>query len=315
MAEGYTSDPSIEQAQLAVFEDNIHHLEQKTTCKVVASGAVEMTSSLGNTHQMTRMERIELQAADERNSLKQFSSFNMDRRSFSMYRYVKNIVIDDKDDINELIADPTSAITRNLVYGLKRAEERFALHAAVGDAMTGRSDRQQTPVSLLKDKNGVPSINVKVSGFDYTTLIKVRTRFGNNEVEMLDGASAFMTMSEKGTLLLDDRYINSRYNSDQNAESGEIMTATGFKVIDLPGSNSTTDRHQAPYLPETTTSRKLIFLAPGALWMATKLNRLHVYRSQMHTGSMVASVDYWIGCVRKEGALVETVDVNIEVAS
>ena len=152
-----TISPSIDQAQLQMFRDNFMALTQQTKSRLVGAGVAMFMSSDGKTHNIARIGRLELDQVDGRNPDKQIEDYSLDNRQFSKNRFTKTIIVDAKDDINELIADPRSNILRELNNAKERVIDRVIVDAAVGAVLTGAPD--STPTSTSASTDGVISVD------------------------------------------------------------------------------------------------------------------------------------------------------------
>jgi len=304
-----TTSPSITQAQLQMFRDNFYELTQQTKSRLVGAGVAMFMSSDGKTHNFARMGRLELDKVDGRNPDKQYEDYSVDNRQFSKDRYTKTVTIDAKDDINELISDPTSNILRQLNNAKERVIDRVIAKNAIGSVKVGSPD--QTPTELTAANDGVLEVDAS-AGVTYEKIQEITQNFINNDFDYDDfkGSCVVVSGKENTDLMGEIEFINNDYISSRPVEEG-IMKETGtYKVVMFAGSDSNITVNN-PVIPEGTTTRSCMVLAPEAVAVAMELADLSVEKSAKKVNSYDITIDYWIGAMRTEGVKVQTLKTTI----
>lgn len=305
-----TINPSIDQAALLNFKDSFWTLAQQTKSRLVNEGAVMMMDPNGKTNNMSRIGRLELQEVNTRNPDKQYSDYALDNRQFSKRRFTTTVTIDALKDINELIADPTSPILKMLDAAKERVIDRIAVQAAVGDVLVGASD--STPSTVTAANDGVITVD-GTAGVTYSVIQKVTENFINNDVEMSDfmGACIAVSGAENTDLMNEDKFINNDFISARPVEDGYQKNVGMYKVIMFAGSVTGGITVTSPVLPEGSTTRKCVVLAPNSIAMSMKVGRVDVERSNRKVNSFDITIDLWINAMRTEGVLVQIISATI----
>jgi len=305
-----TISPSIDQGQLQMFRDNFMELTQQTKSRLVGAGVAMFMSSDGKTHNVARIGRLELDQVDGRNPDKQIEDYSLDNRQFSKNRFTKTIIVDAKDDINELIADPRSNILRELNNAKERVIDRVIIDAAVGAVLTGAPD--STPTSTSAATDGVISIDAS-AGLTYEKIQEVTQNFINNDFDYEDfiGSVIAISGSENTDLMGETEFINNDYISGRPVEDGVMKSAGKYKMIMFAGSDGTVTPKN-PVLNEGATLRKCVVLAPQSIAVAMELSDLSVTKSATKVNSYEITIDYWIGAMRTEGVKVQILSTTIE---
>ena len=203
----FTIDPSIDQASLLQFQENYWELAQQKNTRLGGSRAVIYLPSRGKTNNMARIGRLELTEVDGRNPNKQYGDYALDNRLLTKRRFTKTIQIDEKDDINELIKDPSSDILTQLVHAKNRVIDRVIAASAVGDVLTGAPDA--TPTTTTAATDGVITITA-TGGVDYSDIVEVTQNYINNDLEMEDFRGSVIALSgkENSDLMAISQFIN-----------------------------------------------------------------------------------------------------------
>lgn len=305
-----TISPSIDQAALLNFQDSFHELAQQTNSKLVGSNAVYFLPSKGKTSNMARIGRLELVEVNTRNPDKQYSDYNLDNRQFQKRRFTLTVQIDAKYDINELIKDPTSDILKQLNNAKERVIDRIAIAAATGPVLTGGPDVAPTSTSAASD--GVITVSA-TSGVVYATVQTIVQNFINNDVPMdvWQGASFCITGKENTNLMNETNFINNFYITGKPVERSTMENAGALKIVMFAGSVNGGATVTNPILPEASTTRSCVVLAPKAVAMAMELADLSVTKSATKVNSWDITIDFWINAMRTEGALVQIVTTTM----
>ena len=301
---------SSDQGLLQIFSDNFYLLTQQTKSKFINSGAAFFLPSKGKVINFTRMGRTELVAVSGRNPDKQYVDFSTDNRQMVKSRYTRTFLIDEKDDINELITDPTSAIYETINYAKERTIDRVIAANAVGSVLIGRPDRQTTSLSAAND--GVLTVTA-TSGLTYAKVQEITENFINNDVDysMFQGSVLAISGAENTDLTSEDEFINNDYIKTDAVGKGVVDSAGTYKTIMFAGSKTGGITVTNPVLPEASSVRTCMVLAPQSVGVAMEVNSLRIEQAAGKVGSKEITIDFWIGAMRKEGVLVQKVNTTI----
>jgi len=305
-----TYNPSIDQGAKLNFMDSFYELAQQTESKLVKTGAVMFLPSKGKTNNMARIGRLELTEVNTRNPDKQYGDYALDNRQFTKRRFTKTIQIDAKYDINELLKDPTSDIINQLNYAKERVVDRIAIAAAVGDVLVGAPDAAPSTISAATD--GVLTVTA-TSGFVYGTIQSITQNFINNELGYMDfsGSTVCITGKENTSLMSEDKFINNDYISGRPVEKGVLDKAGAYHIELFAGSVNGGVQVANPILPEVSTTRSCVVLAPNSVAMAIEIGDMGVDKSATKVNSYDITIDLWINAMRTEGVKVQIATTTI----
>lgn len=301
--------PDLSEVQKQTFENTFYMLSQQKENPFLSSEALIYVSDKGKAHNLGRIGRTELVEVNVRNPLKQYADFDVDNRQFSMKRFTKTFQIDAKDDINDLIADPTSYLMKNLEYASKRTICRQVINGAVGAVLTGAPNAALTSVSATDD--GV-IFNTATGGLDYSDIQALTQNYINNDMDLNDLYGTLLCISgkENSELMGITQFINNDYISTQVVNEGIARRAGVYKTALFAGSDSNITVAN-PILPEATTTRSCVVLAPRSIAISYKLNSLRIERANDRVDSNDATIDLWIGTMRVEGPKVQVLTTTI----
>ncbi len=305
-----TTSPSIDQAALLNFQDSFFALAQQTKSKLVATRAINFLPSKGKTNNMARIGRIELDEVNSRNPDKQYGDYALDNRLFQKRRFTKTIQIDKKYDINELLKDPTSDILTQLNNAKERTIDRIALAAAVGSVLVGGPDTAPSSVTAASD--GVITVD-GTGGFTFEVVQAITQNFINNELQYSDfqGTTLCITGSENTDVMGEVEFINNLYIKSLPDQAGVATQLGTYNVAMFAGSSTGGGTITQPYLPEGTTTRSCVALAPMAIAMAMELGDMGMEKSATKVNSYDITIDLWINAMRTEGARVIIITTTI----
>jgi len=305
-----TYNPSIDQGAKLNFIDSFHELAQQTESKLVKSGAITFLPSQGKTNNMARIGRIELVEVDTRNPDKAYGDYALDNRQFTKRRFTRTVQIDAKYDINELLKDPTSDILKQLNNAKERVVDRIAVARAVGDVLVGAPD--EAPSSLSAATDGVLTVTA-TSGFVYATVQSITQNFINNDVPYsnFSGSTICITGKENTSLMGEDKFINNDYISSGPVEKGVMEKAGAYRVELFAGSVNGGVQVTSPILPEVSTTRSCVVLAPNSIAMSMEIGEMDVMKSATKVNSYDITIDLWINAMRTEGVLVQIVTTTM----
>lgn len=300
----------LDQAAVTQFERNFMQLVQQKQSRLEASGIVKYLPTDGKWNTLPRMGKIELVEANGRNPLKQYTDYSVDNRMLRKRRFTASILLDEKDDVNELIADPTSYIMDNLIAAKNRVADRVYAAAAIGPVLVGSPNGPQSYVSAAND--GVATIDA-TSGVNYGTYTAVMETFVNKDVpmEMILATKLLFTGKENTALMNEDKFINNLYIGAHPVDDGYMKSLGKMDVILFAGSVTGGISVANPILPEGTTVRHCMALAPQAIAASAELASLRIEKSNRHVNSKELTIDYWINAMRTEGARVIDIQTTI----
>lgn len=299
----------IDQAAATQFERNFMTLVQQRQSLLEASGVVRFLPTDGKWNTLPRIGKLELVEVDGRNPLKQYTDYSVDNRMLRKRRFTASVLLDEKDDVNELIADPTSYIMDSLLAAKNRVADIVYAHAAIGPVLVGSPNGPQTYLSAAND--GVAKIDA-TSGVNYGTYTSIMQTFINKEVpmEMIGRSRLLLTGKENTALMNEDKFINNNYVGARPVETGTVNKVGQFGVILFAGSEDGGITVPNPVLPEDASTRHCLALAPDAIAASAELASLRVERSNRHVNSKELTIDYWINAMRTEGARVIDIETT-----
>ncbi len=300
----------IDQAALTQFERNFMTLAQQKQSKLEASGVVRYLPTDGKYNTLPRIGKLELVEVNERNPLKQYTDYSVDNRMLRKRRFTTSVLLDNKNDVNELIADPTSYIMESLLAAKNRSIDRVITSSAIGPVLVGSPNGPQEYLSAEDD--GVAVVDA-TSGVNYGTYTSITETFINKEIpmDMIDRVKLLITGKENTALMNEDKFINNRYISARPVEKGVVNQAGVYDVILFAGSVNGGITVENPILPEETTIRHCLALAPESVAVSMELASLRVEQSAKHVNSKELTIDFWINGMRTEGARVIDVKTTI----
>lgn len=310
MGLSYTTSPSIDQAARLNFQDSFFALAQQTKSKLVSTRAIQFLPSKGKTNNFARIGRLELDEVNMRNPDKQFGDYALDNRLFTKRRFTKTVQIDMKYDVNELLKDPTSDILNQLNNAKERVIDRVAIAAAVGSVLVGGPDTAPSTVTAATD--GVVTLD-GTGGFVYEVVQAITQTFINSDLQYDDfrGATICVTGTENTDLMGEDQFINQLYIRSAVDMAGVAQQIGTYSVAMFAGSSTGGGTIAQPVLPETSTQRTCVVLAPNSIAMAMEIGDMGVEKSSAKVNSMDITVDLWINAMRTEGVRVVAITTTI----
>lgn len=305
-----TSSPSISQGALLNFQRQFYQMTQQTKSKLVKTGAIIYLPSQGKTNEMARMGRLELTEVNSRNPDKVYTDYAIDNRQFTKRRFTATVVVDAKHDINELIADPTSGIINALDAAKERGIDRVAVQAAVGNVLIGGPDTAPTSLSAAND--GVITVDGS-AGMTYEVIQAVTQNFINSDLQydQFQGSSVLLTGKENAQLMGEIEFVNNLYMPSKAVGKGVLDEAGTYLTQFFAGSVSGGAQALNPILPEGTTTRSCVVLAPGSIAMAMELAALKVSESATKVNSNEITIDFWINAMRTEGVKTQIITTTM----
>ena len=300
---------TIAPAMLLQFEKAFHVAAQQKQTLLSGSGVVKYLTPEGKTNNYASMEAFELQEALGQNPNKIYGDYTTSNRQMSKRRFTKTIYIDDKDDVNELIADPTSYLVQGLVYAKNRVIDKIISDAAIGNVLIGAPNAAPTSTSAASD--GVKTVDA-TSGLDYSSIQEITQNFINNNltIDEIRGSVLAISGQENTALMGEEKFINNDYLNGSSVNAGIINNAGIYKTALFAGSVTGGATVTAPILDEAGTTRSCLVLAPQSILVSMKLNDLRIEPSYTKVGSNEVTIDLWINAMRSEGKRVQILETT-----
>lgn len=293
-------------AMLQTFEKAFHVAAQQKQTLLSGSGVVKYLPVEGKTNNYASMEAFELSKVEGQNPNKVYGDYTTSNRQMSKDRYTKTIYIDDKDDINDLIADPTSYLVQGLVYAKNRVIDTVIARAAAGNVLIGAPNAAPNSVTAAND--GVLTVDA-TAGLDYADIQKVTENFINNNlpIEEIRGSLLAITGKENSALMSDEKFINNDYMNGSTVNAGIVSKAGIYQTALFAGSVNGGIAVANPILAESEGdhTRSCLVLAPNSILLSMKVNDLRIEPSYTKVGSKEVTIDFWIGSMRSEGKRVQ----------
>lgn len=300
---------TIAPAMLLQFEKAFHVAAQQKQTLLSGSGVVKYLTPEGKTNNYASMEAFELQEALGQNPNKIYGDYTTSNRQMSKRRFTKTIYIDDKDDVNELIADPTSYLVQGLVYAKNRVIDKIISDAAIGNVLIGAPNAAPTSTPAASD--GVKTVDA-TSGLDYSSIQEITQNFINNNltIDEIRGSVLAISGQENTALMGEEKFINNDYLNGSSVNAGIINNAGIYKTALFAGSVTGGASVTSPILDETGTTRSCLVLAPQSILVSMKLNDLRIEPSYTKVGSNEVTIDLWINAMRSEGKRVQILETT-----
>lgn len=301
---------TIDNGAKITFEEQFMHQAQQERSKLENSPAIKHIDPRGKTHNMATIGSLELVEAKGRNPLKIYADYNLDNRMMTKHRYTLSVLLDEKQDVNELIKDPTSDLMQNLLKAKSRVTDRICCSAAGGDVIVGRPDRAGNLVSATND--GVVTVDA-TAGLTAAKIGEITENFINADIDMEDisKTTLLFTGKENTALMNEEKFINNDYIGSRPVESGVQKNVSGFNVVLFAGSSAGVGTKANPILEETATERTCLALAPNSIALSMELAKFDVEPSPQHVNSKVLTIDLWINAMRIDGKRVQKIKTTI----
>lgn len=148
------------------------------------------------------------------------------RRKVSLADYEWADLIDDQDKIRMLI-DPESAYAQAAMWAMGRAMDDVLIKAALGTAYSGVAGATAVPMPASQFIGAVASN--AVSNLNVATLIKVKSLFGQNDVDESIPLHIAVSQKQIDALLGETQVTSADYNTIKALVKGEVDTFMGFK--------------------------------------------------------------------------------------
>jgi len=212
------------QAFVKGFSDNIFHLAQQKGSRLrpfvrneVQNAEVDFYDRLGPTSAIKKVGR---------HSDTPLVNSDHSRRGVKMNDYEWADLIDKEDRIRALI-DPTSPYAMSAAWALGRAMDLEIIDAALGSAITGK-EGDSTQAQLAAQYVGAVA-STAVSNLNVATLIKVKSLFGQADVDENEMLHIAVSQKQIDGLLGENQVTSADYNAIKALVHGEVDTFMGFK--------------------------------------------------------------------------------------
>jgi len=157
-----------------------------------------------------------------------------DRRRVALRDFDWSDLIDRQDRLR-MLADPTSAYTRNAVMAFNRVKDDLIIEAAFGPAYTGKTGATVVsfPAGNSIAVNYVETGSAQNSNLTTGKLRRARYLFGKSEVttDITYDLVCVVDPSQLQALLRDSTVQSSDFNTVKALVNGEIDTWMGFKFV------------------------------------------------------------------------------------
>jgi hypothetical protein len=304
---GQTSN---DQARKLILADSLYRLAEQKQSKLASAGIATFVPSEGLIYNFTRTGKTELVEVGDRNPLKQYENTAFDNRQFSKRRFTRTFLLDEKQDIDELIVDPTSEIVSGLNYAANRVQDKIGVGGVLGSVLVGMPGGQTTSRTAAQD--GVKTIDA-TGGLTYDRIQEITRNFQNSDLDISDYQNAVIAVTgkEQVNLMGEDKFINSRFINGRPVEDGYQSGVGMYRLANFAGSVNGVNVYQNPILPEVSGVRNCFVACPNSILMMMEIARLDITKSDPHVNSWSVTIDMWIGAMRKEGILVQQINTTI----
>jgi hypothetical protein len=110
----------------------------------------------------------------------------------------------------------------------------------------------------------------------------------------------------------EDKFINNDYINGRPVEDGIMKELSRLYSLELfAGSVNGGAQVTMPILPEATTTRTCVVLAPSSILMSMEIGSMEVTKNPIKVNSFDITIDLWINAMRKEGALVKLITTTM----
>lgn len=215
---------TINQAFVKQYSANIFHLSQQKGSKLrpfvrveSQKGEVEFFERLGPTAALKKVSR---------HSDTPLVNSDHSRRAVYLSDYEWADLIDKQDMIRTLI-DPANPYVQSASMALGRSQDDEIIAAALGTAYAGKEG--DTPIILPASQYVGAVASSAVSNLNVATLIRVKEKFGVNDVDSSIPLHIAVSQRQISSLLNENEVTSADYNAIKALVYGEVDTFMGFK--------------------------------------------------------------------------------------
>ena len=245
----------ITEAFVRQYKANIFHLSQQKGSRLRAF--VRQESQRGQIGLFERLHSSAAQRKAGRHSDTPLMNIEHSKRAAFMYDYEWADLIDDEDKVRTLI-DPENAYVQAAMMSLGRAMDDEIITAALGAAAYGENGSSTTILPASQYVGAVASS--AISNLNVATLIRVKNKFGVNDVDPSLALHIAVSQSQISALLAETQVTSADYNSIKALVHGEVDTFMGFKFhrLERLPVNGT-----GAFLASTNTTTGVVTLSTG----------------------------------------------------
>jgi hypothetical protein len=181
------------------------------------------------------------------------------RRRVGLADYEWADMIDNEDKIRTLI-DPQSAYVQSAMMAMGRSMDDVIIEAALGTAYSGEEGATSVILPASQYVGAVVSGTPAVSNLNVETLIRVKSKFGVNDVDSEIPLHIAVTQSQIDAMLGQTSVTSADYNNVKALVEGKVDTFMGFKfhrIQRLPTAGS------GGFLAAITTTTGAVALSTG----------------------------------------------------
>ena len=247
----------ITEAFVKQFSANVFHLSQQKGSKLRPLVRKEMQHSKAAFYDRIGAVSAVLKAG-RHSSTPQLDTPHS-RRMVTMNDYEWADMIDDQDKIR-MLNDPTSAYAQAAMWAMGRSQDDVIIAAALGTAYSGEDGTTSVILPASQYVGAVNSGASAISNLNIGTLIRVKSKFGINEVDESIPLNIIVSQSQIDSLLADTQITSSDYATVKALVKGEVDSFMGFKFhrtqrLPVNGSGS--------FLASTTLATGAVALSTG----------------------------------------------------
>jgi hypothetical protein len=142
---------------------------------------------------------------------------------------------------------------------------------------------------------------------------QITQNFINNDLQYSEfmGSTICCTGSENTDLMNEIEFISSDYINGRPVAEGVMNNAGTYNVVFFAGSVNGGVQVTNPILPEASTTRKCVVLAPESICMSMQVALQDVAKSATKINSWDITIDLWLNAMRSEGVRVQIVTTTI----
>lgn len=245
----------VTEAFVKQFSANIFHLSQQKGSKL--RPFVRSESQKGEYQFFERLGSATAQLRASRHADTPLMNSDHSRRRVGLADYEWADLIDDADKVRMLI-NPESAYVQSAMMALGRSMDQVLIDAALGSSYSGQEGATAVILPATQYVGAVESS--AISNLNVATLIRVRSKFGINNVDESIPLHIAVSQSQIDNLLNSTQVTSSDFNSIKALVHGEIDTFMGFKfhrtqLLPVSGTGS--------FLASTNTTTGVVTLSTG----------------------------------------------------
>lgn len=216
----------ITEAFVKQFSANVFHLSQQKGSKLRPFVRKEMQKSKAAFYDRIGQVAAVLKAG-RHSSTPQLDTPHS-RRMVTMNDYEWADMIDDQDKIRMLM-DPTSPYAQAAMWALGRSQDDVIVAAGLGTAYSGEDGATSVILPATQYVGAINAGATAVSNLNIGTLIRVKSKFGVNDVDESIPLHIAVSQSQIDSLLNDTQITSSDYATVKALVKGEVDSFMGFK--------------------------------------------------------------------------------------